>query len=509
MYDATWMLRAYAWRRLGRLGRLDARETQAGLLLSLVGRAQETRFGRDHGFAGVRDLDGFRARVPVRGYDAFWDDYWRGSFPRLIDGTWPGTIPFFAVSSGTTRGVTKFIPVSGETIRANARAALDVLVHHLADRPRSRVLAGRVFTLGGSTGLDRRAAGVHSGDLSGIAAATAPAWARPRMFPPRALEALADWEVKIDRIAERSPGADVRAVAGTPSWLLIFFDRLAETAGRPLAEVWPDLELLIHGGVAWPPYRARFADLLAGSGAATREVYPASEGFFAVADGADGAGLRLLADNGIFYEFVPVSELGAAAPTCHWVGDAEPGVDYALVVTTNAGLWRYAVGDTVRLVSRDPPRVLVTGRTSYMLSAFGEHVIGAELERAVADAAAAIGATVSDFAVGSLFSDRPGARGGHLFVVEFAEAGVGDVRLARFAASVDSTLERLNEDYAAHRAGGYGLDAPRVAAMPPGGFAAWMKSRGKLGGQNKVPRVVGDEASFRALRDFANAYRGR
>ncbi len=507
MYDFTWLLRIHARRRLARLARLDPQETQRGVLLSLVGRAQGTRFGLHHGFAGIRGLDDYRARVPLRDYEAFWDDYWRDPFPRLIDCTWRGRIPYFAASSGTTRGASKFIPVSRETNRANTRAAVDVLVHHLAARPRSRISAGRIFMLGGSTGLARKAPGVFSGDLSGIAAATMPPWARWRHFPPRDLERIADWEVKIGRFAERSLDEDIRAIAGTPSWLLLYFDRLTETAGARVADVYPDLELLVHGGVAWPPYRDRFAAVLEGCHAETREVYPASEGFFAVADRAGGAGLRLLLDNGIFYEFVPREELDRADPVCHWIGDVEPGVDYALVVTTCAGLWRYVVGDTVTVIDRDPPRVLVTGRTGYMLSAFGEHVIGIELERAVADAARTIATTVSDFAVGSLFSDRTGARGGHLYIVEFAEAGIDPGRLARFADRLDSTLQGLNDDYAAHRAGGFGLDAPRVAAMPPGGFTAWMRRRGKLGGQNKVPRVINDAALFDALRDFAAARR--
>ena len=269
--------------------------------------------------------------------------------------------------------------------RANARAGIDLLVHHIANRPRSRLLAGRVFMLGGSTGLVQRGPGVRSGDLSGIAASRVPFWARPRYFPPRALEEIADWEIKIDRFARRSRAEDIRAVAGTPTWMLIFFDRLAEIAGAGsgrVAEVWPDLEMLVHGGVAWAPYRDRFAALLEGGHAETREVYPASEGFFAIADRGDGDGLRLLIDNGIFYEFVPVSEIGGANPPARWVGDIETGVEYALVVTTCAGLWRYVVGDTVTVVERDPPRLLVTGRIGLTLSAFGEHVIGAELERA-------------------------------------------------------------------------------------------------------------------------------
>ena len=218
----------------------------------------------------------------------------------------------------------------------------------------------------------------------------------------------------------------------------------------------------------------------------------------------------MLLDTGIFYEFVPLDALGDANPDCRWIGDAEPGVNYALAVTTCAGLWRYLVGDTVTLVERNPPRVLVTGRTSYMLSAFGEHVIGAEVEQAVAEAARAIGATVTDFAAGSLFPDEGGARGGHLYIVEpgpeAGGAGLDAPRQARFAERLDAALCRLNDDYAVHRAGGYGMDAARVRFLPPGAFAAWMKSRGRLGGQNKVPRIVNDPDLFAAMRAFADGY---
>ncbi len=512
MIDWTWLLRAYARRRLRALRRADPAETQRRLLLSLVSRARDTRFGRDHGFGAVRTLSEYRRRVPVRDYDAFWEDYWKGPFPRLRDCTAPGPIPYFALSSGTTTGATKYIPVSRETVRANARAAADVLVHHVANRPRSRIFAGRTFLLGGSTGLRECAPGVRAGDISGIASGERPFWTRFRYFPPPELEAEADWEIRIDRLARRSLGEDIRAIAGIPSWLLIYCDTLLELAGKPggrLRDVYPDLELLVHGGISWLPYRERFSALLEGSRAETREVYPASEGFFAVADGAEGAGLRLLLDGGAFYEFVPLEEIGSAEPDAHWVGDLETGVNYALVVSTAAGLWRYAVGDTVAVVSRDPPRILITGRTRMTLSAFGEHVIGAELESAVADAAQEVGLRVDDFAVGSLHSRQGGERGGHLYLVEFGEAGVPPDRLRRFAGAVDAALGELNHDYRAHRADGWGLDPPRVEVVPPGGFAAWMKRRGKLGGQNKVPRVVHDAELFRDLRAFARGLRDR
>jgi hypothetical protein len=272
---------------------------------------------------------------------------------------------------------------------------------------------------------------------------------------------------------------------------------------RRITEFWPGFELLVHGGVHFAPYRPLFAEWLTDSRAETREVYPASEGFFAVADGGDGEGLRLVTDNGLFYEFVPVGELGQANPVRHWVGTIETGIEYALVVSSNAGVFGYVVGDTVRFIERRPPRLLVSGRTSYSLSAFGEHLIDSEIEEAIAAAARQSDAMVVDFVVAPVFPKAPGELGRHHYIVEFSRP-VDDARvLARFAAAVDTDLHQRNDDYAAHRSGGFGLDPPAVEAVSPGTFAAWMKSRGRLGGQNKVPRILNDQTLFEALRDFA------
>ncbi len=506
MYDATWLLRAHARRRRRRLEAGDPRRLQTGILSSLVRRAATTRFARDHDLAGVRTLDDYRARVPVRSHDGFWDDYWGRDFPRLVNCTWPGLVPWFAETSGTTRGATRFIPVTSAMNRSNRRAAGDLLVWHVTNRPQSRILAGRVFILGGSTGLERRAPGVESGDLSGITASVMPRWARLRSFPPPHLDAISDWNVKIDRFARSSLDRPIHAVCGVPSWMLIYFDHLMDIAGvrdGRIASVYPGLDMLVHGGVSWAPYRERFAALLAGSHAETREVYAASEGFFAMADRGPDAGLRLQLDNAMFFEFAPVDGQQVRTDACRWIGDVEEGVNYALVVSTAAGLWRYLVGDTVTFVTLDPPRILFTGRTAQMLSAFGEHVIVAELEQAVSGASRSIGVPVGDFAVGSIFSSRAGERGGHLYVVEFSSPDIDARFLDPFAASLDRILQSVNADYAAHRAGGWGMDPPRIEVMPAGGFAAWMASRGKLGGQHKVPRVIADSVGLDALRAFA------
>lgn len=509
MIDATPLLRLYARFREHRLARQDAAATQQRTLMHLVRRAAATRFGRDHDFARIGDRRAFQAAVPLRRYEDFWSAYWQPVFPNLVDISWPGRIPFFAESSGTSTGATKFIPVTDEMIRSNRQAGLDLLVHHLRQRPQSTVFAGRNLLLGGSTDLVERAPGVKSGDLSGIAAATVPRWARLFTYPPPEIARLKNWTEKMARLVDDAVKADIRSIAGTPSWLLLFFDELARRhpgRGARLAEFFPNLELLIHGGVNFAPYRARFAEWLAGSRAETREVYAASEGFIASADRGEGEGMRVNLDHGIFHEFVPVSEIDTVQPTRHWIGDIETGIDYAPVLTTCAGLWALILGDIVRFVSRDPPRLLVTGRLSYTLSAFGEHLTGEEIEGAVTAAVQAIDAGVRDFSVGALYPEKPGEIGGHLFIVEF-EREVGAEELTRFTEALDRDLMRRNLDYEAHRAGGFGMRRPDIISFRRGGFAEWMRRRGKLGSQNKVPRVIADPALFSDLRAFAEANR--
>jgi hypothetical protein len=505
MIDATPLLRWHARRRLQRLAAENPAAVQRRQLLRLVREGSETRFGRQHGFDRIAGVEQFQERVPLRRYEDFWERYWQPSFPRIGNVTWPGTIPFFAVTSGTTSGRTKYIPCSRQMLRSNVRAGIDLFAHHLANRPASRVLGGRNFMLGGSTELVELAPGIYRGDLSGIAAKAMPKWARLRYFPPRRLETIGDWEQKIEALAPLAVNEDLRSISGTPSWLLLFFDRLAARFPewrRRLVDPWPNLELVIHGGVHFAPYRPLFRELLKGTHAETREVYAASEGFVAVADRGDGDGLRLILDHGLFYEFIPVEELDSPEPTRHWLANVETGVHYAIAVTTCAGLWAYVVGDTVRFVERKPPRILITGRTAYSLSAFGEHLINEEIEEAVAAAAQALGERVVDYAVGAVFPEHEGDAGGHLFIVEFAERVPAADVLARFVREVDAALSAANDDYRAHRAGDTGMRPPRVQAIEPGTFAAWMKRRGQLGGQHKVPRIIQDSELFADLRTF-------
>lgn len=506
MLAATPLVLLYSQWRSWQLNMQRPAETQERELFWLVKKAASTWFGRDHHFASIRSVQDFQSRVPIRSYEELWNGYWKAAFPELNECTWPGKIPYFALTAGTTTGVTKYIPCSSEMLDANFRAAQDLLFHHLLNRPTSQILGGKAFILGGSTDLREESPGVHSGDLSGIEANEIPWWLRPYTFPPRALALLTDWKVKVDRLARLSLEEDIRAISGTPNWLLMLFDKLDEL--RPdreprLRNYYPRLEMVVHGGVDFKPYAKRFMELLEGSRAELREVYPASEAFIAIADRGPGEGLRLIVDNGVFFEFVPAKELGSANPVRHWLGNAELGIEYAVVISTCAGAWAYILGDTVTFLELDPPRILITGRTSYVLSAFGEHLIGSQIEEAVAFAAGAINSHVVDYCVAPSFPESAGRKAVHHYVVEYTGCRPQASQLTAFASALDARLCALNADYKDYRTGDYGLQVPTVEAVAPGSFAAWMKSRGKLGGQHKVPRIINDAELFASLRQFA------
>jgi hypothetical protein len=476
----------YARRRVAWLDRCRVAEVQRRTLRQLLRYAQDTRFGRAHRFERLRTVADYQQRVPLRDYEAFWKDYWQPAFPVLDNVTWPGRIPYFALSSGTTSGTTKYIPVSWAMVRANRTAALTTLALFRAAHPEGSLFTGRFFFLGGSSDLARLAPGVRAGDLSGIAAREVASVLRPYTFPPLELALLRDWETKMQRLVEHSAALPITVVSGVPSWLLLLFERLLQATGKGrLADVWPALRLVIHGGTKFDPYRALVRRLIGSDAVRFLETYPASEGYVAAED-PRFALLRLLPDHGVFFEFVPVEDLGKDRPARHTVADLEPGVPYAVALTTCAGLWSYILGDTVCFERRSPPLLRFTGRTRYFLSAFGEHLISEEVERAVAAAAAATGAEVVDFHVGPLFPEQPGTPGRHLYLIEFARPPAD---LDRFTAELDGTLGRLNEDYAAHRAGDLTLRAPAVCCVRRGGFAAWLRSKGKLGGQHKLPRM--------------------
>jgi hypothetical protein len=371
-------------------------------------------------------------------------------------------------------------------LASNRRAALTTLALFLASQPNALLFTGKAFFLGGSTDLTPLANGALVGDLSGIAARKVPALLRPYTFPPREIALLRDWEQKMTLLAEGSVREPITAVGGVPSWLLVLFERLLQITGKScISDVWPNLRVVIHGGTKFDPYRTLFRRVIGNDAMCYHETYPASEGFIAVEDQRHGL-LRLVPDHGIFFEFVPVEELQTERPARHSVGNLQVGVQYAVVLTTCAGLWSYVLGDTVCFERRDPPLLRFTGRTRYFLSAFGEHLISEEIEKAVAAAGAATGVEIVDFHVGPCFSDAAAATGWHRYLVEFARE---PAELPRFAAALDAELCRMNEDYAAHRQADLTMRPPEVLAVPRGGFADWMRSQGKLGGQHKVPRM--------------------
>jgi hypothetical protein len=507
MINATPFLRLYAHTRNRQLKKRAVAEVQSEQLLRLTSHAKNTQFGREHGFSTIKSVSDYQSQVPLRTYEQFWSEYWKDSFPILSNKTWPGTIPYYAVSSGTSSGATKYIPYTTEMQRSNSKAGLDLLVHHLSNRPQSQIFAGKSFLLGGSSELIEQHPGIFSGDLSGIAVKTLPWWARKRYFPDQELALIKNWEEKIARLSKRSLEEDIRMMSGVPSWLMIYFDHLFEQlpeSERLIKKIYPKLEMLVHGGVSFTPYRAQFEALLKGSHAELREVYPASEGFIASADRGFGDGLRLNLDHQIFFEFVPTEELSHKSPTRHWIQTVEQDVNYALVLSTCAGLWSYIIGDTVRFVDTKTPRVLVTGRTSYYLSAFGEHLIAEEIDQAIFHASSAIGMSVTDYSVGAVFPKSAGELGGHLYIVEFKEGLPTPSQLNDFCEKLDAQLCKRNEDYDAHRAQGFGLKMPSTRALPSGTFRNWMEKRGKLGGQNKVPRIIINQELFDDLIKFTD-----
>lgn len=496
MFDPSPIMWLYARYRVLRLNRLKVAGVQKRLLLNLVNRARNTAFGKAHRFSEIRDVMSYSQNVPLRRYEDFWRDWWQPDFPELIDVSWPGRIPFFAMSSGTTTGQSKYIPYTRNMRRAATRGFIDLLCFHFASHPDSSLLGGAALALVGPTNLEQQQDRALSGAVSAITVGSVPAFLRPRILPPPEIARIADWNEKIARLAKIAPMRNVRFLAGSPNWLLIFLDEVArQHGGDRFVEWFPSLELVVHGGINFAPYRDRFAALLDGSRAETREMYSASEGVFAIADRSNGEGMRLMADAEVFFEFVPVGEVQAASPTRHWIGTVEPGQEYAVAISTASGLWSYFLGDVVRFVDVDPPRLVVVGRTGNSLSIFGEHLIEAEIAEAVSSASRKTGLAVNDYCVGA---EHDPAGGHHLYLVEVSGRGSpGDEEA--FARVIDARLQTLNADYRDLRSGNTAIGAPVARLTRPGGFSDWMKLRRNLGGQNKVPHLVTDEALFKDI----------
>lgn len=467
---------------------------QRKTLLSLVAKAQNTQFGQDHEFAQIGSVDDFQHRVPIRDYTKFWTTYWQPTFPNLDNISWPGRIPYFAKTSGTTTGKSKFLPCSFERVKSDNKAGVQVLLEHFRNKPESTALRGRYFMFGGSPKLEQLAPGVLAGELSGIAANETPKWAgRDRYYPPERLAQLEDWTTKIDTLSADSLTQNIRAISGLPSWLKLLFTKMFEDhPAKPqrLKAFFPSLQLIVHGGMSFDPYRAFFEEISENDHTDFREIYAASEGFFGISDGAYGEGMRLIVDNDIFYEFVRLEDYHLPNPERFWLENIEDNVDYALIVTTCAGLWSYVVGDIIRFVDKSRLRFLFSGRLSQTLSMFGEKVLNQEVETAVASATTALGLAPNDFSLFSAFTQDDDSLGRYTFYVELAP--MSDAATA-LAGEIDTTLKSLNSGYAARRLNDVSMVAPQVVFLRQGGFEAWMNAKGKAGGQHKVPRVISPE----------------
>jgi hypothetical protein len=498
-------LELYARARNARLRRAAASAAgcQHRVLRTLLRRAERTRFGREHGFDSIDSPEQFRRRVPIRDYVAYlpWVE-------RMLQGQsdvcWPGRVKQFAKTSGTTAG-DKNIPVTREMQRANTRAALALFSYYARRGPGrlKRLMRGKLLFLGGSTALATTSSGALVGDLSGIATGSIRGPLADHYEPGLEIALLDDWEEKIQRVAQRVARRDIRFVTGMPSWVKILFDRVCLLRGVDpsggISRVWPNLQLLVHGGVNFAPYRATFEGYFREDhGLDYLEVYPASEGFIAIQAEADSGAMELQVDNGIYYEFVPLDQWhGPGAPRLG-LEEVQPGVAYSVVISTNAGLWAYDIGDVVRFVSVDPPRILFAGRNKLFINAFGENVIAEQLCEAVARAAELTGASVLEFTAGPTWpaGDKPGR---HEYAVEFSAPPAGGCEA--FAARLDEKLRQLNNDYDTKRGGDLGMRPPLVRSLPPGAFYAWMKRCGKLGGQHKVPTCANDRRYLDELID--------
>lgn len=468
-------------------------ESQVKTLRQLVRTARGTQFGRDHGFAKIRDVQDYQASVPVRDYEDFQQRYWASDFPVLDDVTWPGRIPYFAKTSGTTSGKSKFIPCTLAMVRANNRAGTHVIMAHFHAMPKSRILLGRYFMFAGSPNLEELAPNVFAGELSGIAARETPFWAgRDRYYPPAELAVITDWQEKLKLISEDCVDKNIRAISGLPSWLSILFARMAERSPHEatrLSNWFPDLQLIVHGGMSLEPYRDQFSSLTRDLEVDFREVYAASEGFFAVSDGAQDEGMRLITNCGVFYEFIPLDRYQSDNPPRHWLAEVVTGVDYVLVVTTCAGLWSYVVGDIVRFVDVEDFRLRFAGRISQTLSKFGEKVLNEEVEAVFAKVAQDHGLELNDFAICPQFEDN---KGRYVLLME-TKASNTSADSVRLAADIDLALQAANSGYATRRLNDVAILPPILHMLPVGSFAAWMESKGQAGGQHKVPRTFSEK----------------
>ncbi len=469
--------------------------TQRDQFESLLEKGRDTAFGREHGFAGIRNYNDFKNQIPVREYESF-SNYINRILEGESDVIWPGKPLYLAKTSGTTSG-TKYIPLSRESTPYHVRGARDAVFNYIHETGKSAFLDGNLIFLSGSPELSEKS-GIKTGRLSGIVNHHVPSWLRSNQKPSYKTNCIEDWEEKIEKIIDETVHSNMTLISGIPPWVQMYFDRLIQRTGKKIRDIFPEFSVFVYGGVNFEPYKARLFDSI-GKKVDSIETYPASEGFIAYQYRQNDPGLLLLLDSGIFYEFIPVSEYYSDKPGRYTIEQVKTGENYALILSTNAGLWGYSIGDTVKFLSLNPPLIEVTGRISHFISAFGEHVIGEEVEKALKRTVALFPETaITEFTVSPMVSPDEGLPH-HEWQIEFT---VPPGNIGKFSDLLDKNLRSLNTYYDDLVRGAI-LRPLKVTAIRRDGFRDYMKSVGKLGGQNKVPRLSNDRKIADQLSKFA------
>jgi len=464
-------------------------ETQEKVFRDLITQAQHTQFGKDHDFANIKTFQDFAAKVPIRDYEQL-----RPYVDRVVKGEenilWKGKPIYFAKTSGTTSGA-KYIPLTKESMPYHIEAARNAILSYIRETGKADFVDGKMIFLQGSPILEEKN-GIKLGRLSGIVAHFVPKYLQKNRMPSWETNCIEDWETKVDAIVEETYHENMTVISGIPSWVQMYFEKLQQKGNKPVGDIFKNFHLFIYGGVNYEPYRAKFENLI-GRKVDAIELFPASEGFFAYQDSQKEKGMLLLLNSGIFYEFVKAEEFFTENPRRYTIGEVELGVNYVLLLSTNAGLWAYNIGDTVQFTSLQPYRVIVSGRIKHYISAFGEHVIGKEVEAALQEAMSGTDVRVNEFTVAPQITPNQGLPY-HEWLIEFENE---PENLEDFALKIDQAMRKQNTYYD-DLIVGHVLRTVVITKVAKNGFQEYMKSIGKLGGQNKLPRLAND----RKIADF-------
>ncbi|MBF4472801.1 GH3 auxin-responsive promoter family protein [Flavobacterium sp. HJJ] len=466
-------------------------ETQKAVFLNLIKEARQTEFGKDHSFAQIKTFEDFANQVPIRDYEAL-----KPYVDRVVKGEenilWKGKPLYFAKTSGTTSGA-KYIPLTKESMPYHIEAARNAILHYIHETGNASFVNGKMIFLQGSPILDEKN-GIKLGRLSGIVAHFVPKYLQKNRLPSWETNCIEDWETKVNAIVGETMNEDMTVISGIPSWVQMYFEKLQQRAGMPVGDIFKNFNLFIYGGVNYEPYRAKFENLI-GRKVDSIELFPASEGFFAYQDSQKEKGMLLLLHSGIFYEFIKADEFYLENPKRYTIGEVELGINYVLIISTNAGLWGYNIGDTVQFTSLKPYRVIVSGRIKHYISAFGEHVIGKEVEHALQEAMEGTSVRVNEFTVAPQITSSEGLPY-HEWFIEF-ENEPEDFN--SFAEALDNAMRKQNIYYD-DLIVGHVLKKLVVTKVVKNGFQEYMKSIGKLGGQNKIPRLSNDRSIVGLLK---------